>query len=83
MLALCKNQEKSENIFKSYTLSVLVSLPIEVVGLNVGQIGLTSFDPNSDLVISEAKLALVCSVTVFYLSICKFFFFYVTVNGLR
>ena len=66
----CKNQEKSKNILKSYTLPVLVSLPIELVhvGLNVDQIGLTSYDPDSDLVIFEARSALVYSVTVFYLS---------------
>ena len=67
----CKKQEKSENISKPYTLPVLVSLLIiEVVGLNVDQIGLTSFDSDSDLVIFEAKSALVYSVTVFYLSNC-------------
>ena len=42
-----------------YTLPVLVSLLIEVVGLNVDHIGLTSFDPDSDLVLFEAKSALV------------------------
>ena len=50
-----KNEKKSENISP-----VLVSLLIiEVIGLNVDQIGLTLFDPDSDLVIFEAKSALV------------------------
>ena len=69
-IASCKKPEKSENISKPYTLPVLVSLLIILVGLNVDQIGLTSFDPDSDLVIFEAKSALVYSVTVFYLSNC-------------
>ena len=43
-IASCKKQEKSENISKPYTLPVIVSLLIIVVGLNVDQIGLTSFD---------------------------------------
>ena len=62
-IASCKNREKSKNIFKSYTLPVLVSLPIAVVGLNVDQIGLNSYDPespDSDLVTFEAKSAQVC-----------------------
>ena len=71
-IASCKKRDKSENISKPYTLPVLVSLlKIEVVGLNViDQIGLTSFDPDSDLLKFEAKSALVYSVTVFYLSNC-------------
>ena len=64
-IASCKKQGKSENIFKSTTIPVLVSLLIEVVGLNVDQIGLTSFDPDSDQVMFEAKSALVYSVTIF------------------
>ena len=56
-------------------------LLIEVVGLNVDQIGLTSFDPDSDLVIFEAKLALVYSVTVFYLSNCCYIVCAATLEG--
>ena len=76
----CKKREKSENISKPYTLPVLVSLT-EVVGLNVDQIGLTSFDPDSDLVIFEAKSALVYSVTVFYLSNCWHILCVATLEG--
>ena len=80
-IASCKKQEKSETI-NSYTLPVLVSLlVIEVVGLHVDQIGLTSFDPDSDLVIFEAKSALVYSVTVFYLSNCWHILCVATLEG--
>ena len=63
---------------KPYTLPVLVSLT-EVVGLNADQIGLTSFDPDSDLVIFEAKSALV--YTVFYLSNCWHILCVATLEG--
>ena len=81
-IASRKKQEKSENISKPYTLPVLVSLLItEVVGLNVDQISLTSFDPDSDVVIFDAKSALVYSVTVFYLSNCRHILCVATLEG--
>ena len=51
---------KKREYFQAIHFTFLVSLlVIEVVGLHVNQIGFTSFDPDSDLVIFEAKSALV------------------------
>ena len=80
MIASCKNEKKA-TIFSSHALHVLVSILIKEVGLNVDQIGITSFDPDSDVVIFEAKSALVYSVTVFYLSNCWHFLYAATLEG--